>query len=138
MVEVTEALLDTRLLLVDNQADPSSGTIRLKAVFPNKRLQLWLGTFANIRLITLVQHDGLAVPLDSWRISRGIAGRPPLERDFQRQKALNPCRCQRIAVSGLMIAMASTTASTGDRARRRSADPNWTAAGAPMDVAAEC
>jgi membrane fusion protein, multidrug efflux system len=54
-----------QLLLVDNQADPSSGTIRLKAVFPNERLQLWPGTFANIRLITSVQHDGLVVPLDA-------------------------------------------------------------------------
>ena len=43
------------------------------------------------------------------RISRGIGGRPPLDRDFQRQKALNPRRCQRISVSGLMIAIASTT-----------------------------
>ena len=43
------------------------------------------------------------------RISCGIAGRPPRGRDFQRQKALNPRRCQRTKVSGLMIATVSTT-----------------------------
>jgi len=40
----------------------------------------------------------------------GTAGRPPLDRDFQRQNALKPRRCQRISVSGLKIATASTTA----------------------------
>jgi len=44
------------------------------------------------------------------RIFLGIAGRPPLDWDFQRQKALNPRRCQRISVSSLMIATVSTTA----------------------------
>jgi hypothetical protein len=44
------------------------------------------------------------------RISPGITGRPPRGRDFQRQKALNPRRCQRISVSGLMIETASTAA----------------------------
>ena len=58
--------LDTgRLLLVNNQADPGSGTVRLKAVFPNQRRQLWPGTFVNVRLVTSTQHDGLTVPLDA-------------------------------------------------------------------------
>jgi len=56
--------LDTgRLLLVDNQADPSSGTVRLKAEFPNPQRRLWPGTFVNVQLVTSVQHDGLTVPL---------------------------------------------------------------------------
>jgi multidrug efflux system membrane fusion protein len=56
--------LDTgRLSVVDNQADPSSGTVRLKAIFPNQHRRLWPGTFVNIRVVTAVQHDGLTVPL---------------------------------------------------------------------------
>ena len=37
-----------RLLLVDNQADPSSGTVRLKAQFPNPQRRLWPGEFVNV------------------------------------------------------------------------------------------
>jgi hypothetical protein len=44
-----------------------------------------------------------------WRISLEIAGRPPLERDFQCQYARKPFRCQRITVAGLIIATALRT-----------------------------
>ena len=70
--------LDTgKLLLVDNQADPSSGTVRLKALFPNLQRQLWPGTFVNVRLVLSTQHNGLTVPLDALQQGpRGsIAGR---------------------------------------------------------------
>jgi hypothetical protein len=43
----------------------------------------------------------------SSRMSRSIFGRPPTERDFQRQHARNPRRCHRITVSGLTITIAS-------------------------------
>jgi membrane fusion protein, multidrug efflux system len=52
-----------RLLLIDNQADPTSGTVRLKAIFPNSAEKLWPGAFVNAHLITRVVHDGLTVPL---------------------------------------------------------------------------
>jgi multidrug efflux system membrane fusion protein len=56
--------LDTgELSVIDNQADPSSGTVRLKAVFPNPHRRLWPGTFVNVRVVISVQHDGLTVPL---------------------------------------------------------------------------
>jgi multidrug efflux system membrane fusion protein len=65
--------LDTgQLLLVDNQADPTSGTVRLKALFPNQQRRLWPGTFVNVRLVTSVQHNGLTVPLDA--IQQGPQG----------------------------------------------------------------
>jgi multidrug efflux system membrane fusion protein len=65
--------LDTgQLLLVDNQADPTSGTVRLKAIFPNQQRRLWPGTFVNVRLVTSVQHNGLTVPLDA--IQQGPQG----------------------------------------------------------------
>ena len=65
--------LDTgQLLLVDNQADPTSGTVRLKAIFPNPHLRLWPGTFVNVRLVTSVQHNALTVPLDA--IQQGQQG----------------------------------------------------------------
>jgi membrane fusion protein, multidrug efflux system len=52
-----------RLLLIDNQGDPTSGTVRLKAIFPNSAEKLWPGTFVNAHLITRVVNNGLTVPL---------------------------------------------------------------------------
>lgn len=38
------------LRVVDNQVDQTTGTIRLKAEFPNKVLALWPGQFVNVRI----------------------------------------------------------------------------------------
>jgi len=58
--------LDTgNLLVVNNQADPGSGTVQLKAEFPNQQRQLWPGTFVNVRLVISTQHDALTVPFDA-------------------------------------------------------------------------
>src|SRR4051795_4395834 len=40
------------LKVVDNLVDPSTGTIKLKAEFPNREMQLWPGGFINVRLLT--------------------------------------------------------------------------------------
>jgi multidrug efflux system membrane fusion protein len=53
------------LLLVNNTIDQSSGTVQLKATFPNANRALWPGEFVNIRLIDRVQHDGITVPLSA-------------------------------------------------------------------------
>ncbi len=58
--------LDTgKLLLVNNQADPQSGTVQLKALFPNLQRRLWPGTFVNIELTTSVARAALTVPADA-------------------------------------------------------------------------
>ena len=51
------------LLLVNNTINQSSGTVQLKATFPNANRALWPGEFVNVRLIVRVQHDGITVPL---------------------------------------------------------------------------
>jgi membrane fusion protein, multidrug efflux system len=61
-----------QLAVVNNQADPNSGTIQLKAVFPNQPRKLWPGTFVNIRLVIATEHNALAVPLDA--IQQGPEG----------------------------------------------------------------
>ncbi len=44
-------ILDTGTLTVlDNQVDPTTGTIKLKASFPNDKLLLWPGAFVTVRL----------------------------------------------------------------------------------------
>jgi multidrug efflux system membrane fusion protein len=53
---------DGTLALIDNQIDQTTGTIRLKATFPNKDHTLWPGQFVNARLYLAVRHDGITVP----------------------------------------------------------------------------
>jgi membrane fusion protein, multidrug efflux system len=50
------------LALIDNQIDPTTGTLRLKATFPNKERHLWPGQFVNTRVLTQVQHQVLTMP----------------------------------------------------------------------------
>ncbi len=54
-----------QLLLINNQADPTSGTVQLKALFPNPKRLLWPGTFVNVELTTRTVKDGLTVPTDA-------------------------------------------------------------------------
>lgn len=50
------------LMLIDNQVDSSTGTVRLKASFPNARKNLWPGMFVNVHLTIAVRHNALTVP----------------------------------------------------------------------------
>ena len=81
--------LDTgTLLLVDNQADPTSGTVRLKASFPNEQRRLWPGTFVNVELVTAVEHDGLTIPLDA--VQQGPHGQYVFVVGTDRKVAMRP------------------------------------------------
>ncbi|MGY4223182.1 multidrug efflux system membrane fusion protein [Bradyrhizobium sp. USDA 4503] len=51
------------LMLIDNQVDSSTGTVRLKASFPNAARTLWPGAFVNIHLTIAVRKNALTVPL---------------------------------------------------------------------------
>ncbi len=58
-----KTLLDTGTLLTpDNSIDPATGTIKLKATFPNPGNMLWPGQFVNIRVLVGVQKDVVTVP----------------------------------------------------------------------------
>jgi multidrug efflux system membrane fusion protein len=48
--------------LVDNQVDQSTGTIKLKATFPNLALKLWPGNFANGRITVDTRRMAVTVP----------------------------------------------------------------------------
>jgi membrane fusion protein, multidrug efflux system len=48
--------------LVDNQVDQSTGTIKLKATFPNLALKLWPGNFANGRITVDTRRQAVTVP----------------------------------------------------------------------------
>ncbi len=48
--------------LIDNQIDQTTGTIRLKAIFPNPKLKLWPGQFIDLRLLVRTDENALTIP----------------------------------------------------------------------------
>jgi multidrug efflux system membrane fusion protein len=69
----TDAELDHgKVELVNNQIDPSSGTIRVKATFPNASETLWPGQFVNARVLLRTVHGALTIPTTA--IQRGPQG----------------------------------------------------------------
>jgi membrane fusion protein, multidrug efflux system len=50
------------LTVLDNQVDPTTGTIKLKATFPNAQLALWPGAFVTVRLKVDTRKDAVTVP----------------------------------------------------------------------------
>jgi multidrug efflux system membrane fusion protein len=49
------------LLLIDNQIIQTTGTIRLRATFPNARRLLWPGELVNARLLLRTEPEGLTI-----------------------------------------------------------------------------
>ncbi|MFL5336742.1 MAG: efflux RND transporter periplasmic adaptor subunit [Geminicoccaceae bacterium] len=67
------AVLDRGVLAVlDNQVDQTTGTIKLKATFPNTERKLWPGGFVSVRLRVRSAHDAVVVPPAA--IQRGPRG----------------------------------------------------------------
>jgi multidrug efflux system membrane fusion protein len=81
--------LDTgTLAAIDNQANTTSGTITLKAIFPNTDRKLWPGMFLNVQVVTQVQDNGLTVPLDA--IQQGPQGQYVFVVDSDHKVAMRP------------------------------------------------
>jgi multidrug efflux system membrane fusion protein len=55
------------LLTIDNAIDPTTGTIKLKATFPNANSQLWPGQIVNSRLLLDTSNGVLTVPSGAVR-----------------------------------------------------------------------
>lgn len=50
------------LTVLDNQVDPTTGTIKLKAMFPNPQSHLWPGAFVTVKLLARTQDNAIVVP----------------------------------------------------------------------------
>ncbi len=61
-----------KLVTIDNQIDPTTGTVRFKAVFDNHDLSLWPNQFVNIRLMLDVRKNAIVIPLAA--VQRGTQG----------------------------------------------------------------
>ena len=57
-----EQIAEGHLLLIDNQIDQSTSTIRLKAEFANEDERLWPGEFVRIRILITTHKDAVTVP----------------------------------------------------------------------------
>jgi len=57
-----DQLAEGHLLLIDNQIDQTTSTIRLKAEFPNEDERLWPGEFVRIRILITTYKDAVTVP----------------------------------------------------------------------------
>jgi multidrug efflux system membrane fusion protein len=56
-----------KLDLIDNQIVQTTGTIRLRASFPNAKHMLWPGELINARLLLDTRHDGLTIPASAMQ-----------------------------------------------------------------------
>ncbi len=68
-----KTVIDSGMLkVVDNQVDQTTGTIKLKAEFPNEQFQLWPGQFVNVRLLINTLRQVVVVPTAA--VQRGPNG----------------------------------------------------------------
>jgi multidrug efflux system membrane fusion protein len=111
-----DAVIDSGTLkVVDNQVDASTGTVKLKAEFPNANLQLWPGQFVNIRLLINTLKQVVVIPT-------GAVQRRPIEVQKQDEtqtvvsKGLAPP--ERVVTTGFvrLIDGSKVTISNGDGA----------------------
>jgi multidrug efflux system membrane fusion protein len=70
--EQKSKLATGKLLTVDNQIDPATGTIKLKAQFPNEDGSLFPNQFINLRLHLDTLREATIVP--SAAVQRGVQG----------------------------------------------------------------
>jgi multidrug efflux system membrane fusion protein len=57
-----KVLAQGQLTLLNNQVDTTTGTVQLKARFPNSGSALWPGQFVNVRLLLGRRDHALTVP----------------------------------------------------------------------------
>ena len=63
---------DGQLTFINNKVDPETGTIQLKATFPNDKRMLWPGEFVEVVMTLAIDSDAIVVPAET--IQRGKDG----------------------------------------------------------------
>ena len=98
-----------RLIFIDNTVDATTGTIRLKATFPNTNEALWPGEFVKVRLRLRMETGRTVVPEASiqnglngkyvWMVKSGVATIAPvtISRTYQPENSAE----QAIVASGI-------------------------------------
>ena len=68
----TQQIADGRLETIDNQIDPNTGTVRLKAIFDNRDNALYPNQFVNARLQVYKRQNAITIPAAA--VQRGAQG----------------------------------------------------------------
>jgi multidrug efflux system membrane fusion protein len=104
---VTDAAPATgRLTFVDNVVDGQTGTIRLKATFPNSDRNLWPGQFVDVSLLLTTEPKAVVVP--SLAVQAGQQGPFVFIIDAQSQAEIRPVTVARIEGDESVIASGIT------------------------------
>jgi len=62
-----------KLLALDNQIDTTTGTLKLRAIFDNKKDTLYPNQFVNTRLLVTTQHDATLIPVSAIQHNGQVA-----------------------------------------------------------------
>jgi len=87
--------------LIDNQIIQTTGTIRLRAQFPNQKHLLWPGQLVNARLVLDTRHDGLTVPASV--VQQGPQGPYAYVVNPDRSVAIRPIKVAQISEGQALI-----------------------------------
>jgi multidrug efflux system membrane fusion protein len=111
----TTHLASGTLLTIDNEIDPTTGTVKAKAVFDNRDGALFPNQFVNIRLILEERQNALVIPAAA--IQSGASGsfvylvkdgKPPKATDEDADPTASESK-------GVQSQMAAAEAETGDK-----------------------
>jgi multidrug efflux system membrane fusion protein len=89
------------LALVNNQIIQTTGSVQLKANFPNQRHRLWPGQLINARLLLDTRHEGLTVPASV--VQRGPKGAYAYVIDADDTVAIRPVTVAQISEGQALI-----------------------------------
>jgi len=94
--------VEGRITFIDNGTDLTTGTIKLKAEFPNADKALWPGQFVNVGLILREQRDALVVP--SAAVQNGPNGQYVYVVQPDQTAALRPIKIARADGTDTVVA----------------------------------
>jgi multidrug efflux system membrane fusion protein len=95
-----------KLIVVDNQVDASTGTVKLKSEFPNANLALWPGQFVNVRLTVDTLKGVTVVPTSA--VQRGPNGTFVYVVSDDNKAVMRPIRVQKQDENQTVIASGVT------------------------------
>jgi multidrug efflux system membrane fusion protein len=96
---------DGELTFIDSVVNPTSGTVKLKATFPNEDMQFWPGQFVNVTLTLTVEKNCVVAP--SQAVSKGQDGsyvfivKPDSSAEYRPVKAGRSLNDETIILEGL-------------------------------------
>jgi multidrug efflux system membrane fusion protein len=91
-----------KLTVVDNQVDATTGTVKLKAEFPNADIKLWPGQFVNVRLLVDTLTGVVVIPTGA--VQRGPNGTFVYVVNDQNKAVVTPVKVERQSENQTVIA----------------------------------